>query len=92
MTKYIFDRNEFVNYEEFYMLMQKKMNLPEWFGKNPSALWDMLTGYIEFPCKIVLVGFGKEINDKDKLQIGYILNVFREVEKQFPNEFKVEFK
>lgn len=54
MKIYKFNRNEFNWAEEYYILIQKKMNLPDWFGKNADVLWDMLTGYIETPCKIIL--------------------------------------
>ena len=57
MKKYIFNRNEFTWAEEFYDIIKKKMELPDYFGCNADALWDMLTGYIDTPCEIVLVGF-----------------------------------
>ena len=63
MKKYEFNRNEFRWAEEYYDLIQKKFNLPNWFGKNADALWDMLTGYIETPCEIDLIGFNKNEND-----------------------------
>ena len=50
MKKYIFDRNEFNWSEEFYKLIKDKFNLPDLFGENSDALWDMLTGFIETPC------------------------------------------
>ena len=37
MVKYEFNRNEFEWAEEFYDIIQKKMNLPDWFGKNASV-------------------------------------------------------
>ena len=89
MVKYEFNRNEFEWAEEFYDIIQKKMNLPDWFGKNPPALWDMLTGHIETPCEITLVGFNKEENDYNKEVLGYILERFQDAEKEFPDEFKV---
>ena len=90
MVKYEFNRNEFEWAEEFYDIIQKKMNLPDWFGKNADALWDMLTGYIETPCEIILVGFNKdETNKYNKLIIDRILFCFEEAEKEFPDEFKI---
>ena len=32
----------------------------KWFGKNADALCDVLTGLIETPCEIELIGFDKE--------------------------------
>lgn len=93
MTKYIFNRNEFVWAEEFYNLIQKRMNLPNWFGKNADALWDMLTGYIKTPCEITLIGFDiEENNEYNKQIIDKILFCFHKVQKDFPNEFKIIHK
>ena len=89
MIKYEFNRNEFEWAEEFYDIIQKKMNLPDWFGKNPPALWDMLTGYIETPCEITLIGFDKEENAYNEKVLGYILERFYDAEKEYPDEFKI---
>ena len=32
--------------------IKEKLELPEWYGNNLDALWDMLTGFIETPIKI----------------------------------------
>ena len=93
MVKYEFNRNEFEWAEEFYDLIQKKMSLPDWFGKNADALWDMLTGYIETPCEITLVGFNKEEPNKyNKSIIDKILFCFNKAEKDYPEEFKIIMK
>ena len=89
MVKYEFNRNEFEWAEEFYDIIQKKMNLPDWFGKNPPALWDMLTGHIETPCEITLVGFDREENEYNKKVLDYILERFNDEEKEYPDEFKI---
>ena len=69
MNKYTFNRNEFEWAEEFYDIIQKRMNLPEWFGKNADALWDMLTGHIGLPCEITLIGFNQKENDYNKYKL-----------------------
>ncbi len=92
MIKYEFNRNEFNWAEEFYDIIQKKMNLPDWFGKNGDALWDMLTGYIETPCEITLIGFGKEENKYNKYILDKLVWVFKEAEKDYPDEFKIIMK
>ena len=92
MVKYEFNRNEFEWAEDFYNIIQKKMNLPDWFGKNPPALWDMLTGFIETPCEITLIGFNNKENEYNKYVIDLILERFKDAEKDYPNEFKIIFK
>ena len=91
MRKYKFNRNEFKWAEEYYNIIQKKMDLPDWFGKNVDALWDMLTGYIETPCEIILVGFNKKENDYNERIINLINSCFRDVGVQYPDKFKITF-
>ena len=91
MKKYKFNRNEFKWAEEYYNIIQKKMDLPDWFGKNADALWDMLTGYIETPCEIILVGFNKKENDYNEHIINLINSCFRDAGVQYPEKFKITF-
>ena len=35
--------------------IREKLELPEWYGNNLDALWDMLTGFIETPVNINVV-------------------------------------
>ena len=92
MIKYEFNRNEFEWAEEFYDIIQKRMELPEWFGKNADALWDMLTGFIELPCEITLVGFNKQENEYNKYVLDLILSCFKEAGEEYPQYFKINFK
>ena len=91
MRKYEFNRNEFKWAEEYYDIIQKKFNLPKWFGKNSDALWDMLTGFVETPCEIYLIGFNKNENDYNKNIINSINSCFKDAEQQFPDRFKIKF-
>lgn len=91
MKKYEFNRNEFKWAEEYYDIIQKKFNLPNWFGKNADALWDMLTGFIETPCEIDLIGFNKNENDYNRNIIDLINSCFKDAGKKFPDKFKIKF-
>lgn len=92
MKKYEFNRNEFDWAEDFYKIIKKKMKLPEWFGENADALWDMLTGYIETPCEITLIGFDRKENAYNKYVIDLILDCFKDAQKECPDEFTIIFK
>ena len=89
MKKYIFNRNEFTWAEEFYDIIKKKMELPDYFGCNADALWDMLTGYIDTPCEIVLVGFGQEENAYNRNFLQRIISCFEDAAKEYPEQFKL---
>lgn len=92
MKKYEFNRNEFKWGEEFYDIIQKRMDLPEWFGKNADAPWDMLTGWIEAPCEITLIGFNKKENEYNEHVIGLIKRCIEGAQKEYPNKFKIIYK
>lgn len=92
MKTYEFNRNDFEWADEFYEVIQAKMGLPDWFGKNADALWDMLTGYIETPCKIILIGFEGKENDFNEHILDLILKCFSDAKKKYPNKFEIEFK
>ncbi len=92
MIKYEFNRNELEWAEEFYDIIQKKMNLPDWLGKNPPVLWDILTGFVESPCEIMFIGFNRVENEYNKKVLGYIIERFKDTEKEFSNEFKIIMK
>ncbi len=89
MKKYIFEREEFKWAEEFYEVIKRKMELPDYFGSNADALWDMLTGFIETPCEIVLIGFDREENEYNKNMLKRIISCFETAEKEFPDQFKI---
>lgn len=89
MKKYVFNRNEFNWAEDYYKIIKQKMELPDWFGNNADALWDMLTGFIETPCEIILVGFNKTENAYNECVINKINKCFTDATKQYPDKFKL---
>ena len=49
----------------------------------------MLTGHIETPCEITLIGFNKKENEYNKYHLDLILHCFKDAEKEYPDEFKI---
>lgn len=35
--------------------IKEKLELPEWYGNNLDALWDILTGFMETPINITVI-------------------------------------
>lgn len=52
----------------------------------------MLTGHIETPCEITLIGFGEEKNEYNARVLGLIKEVFEDAQKEYPNDFKIIYK
>lgn len=70
--------------------IKNKLNLPDFYGNNLDALWDMLTGYVLMPLTIVFINF-----NVCKRHLGYyaddLLFVFNQVENEM-NGFKIIVK
>jgi|GEM_PF-827319 ribonuclease inhibitor len=43
------------NYDDFYIQIAQKLNLPDFFGNNLDALYDTLTANVEMPLEIEFV-------------------------------------
>ncbi|GHT18724.1 hypothetical protein FACS189429_5630 [Bacteroidia bacterium] len=55
--------------DDFYQQLKSKIDLPEYFGNNLDALYDVLTGYIELPTRLHCINFNYR-------QIETLLNLF----------------
>jgi Barstar, RNAse (barnase) inhibitor len=53
-TIYI-DFTDIGDYEDFYAQLKEKITLPEHFGDNLDALYDVITGELEMPLHIEFV-------------------------------------
>ena len=60
MKKIEIDFENITTKEEFYEIFKSKIELPEYFGDNLDALWDVITAYLELPLKVRFLNF----NDK----------------------------
>lgn len=36
----------------FHRAIAEQLEFPDWYGANPSALWDLLTAWVELPLRI----------------------------------------
>lgn len=48
------------DYEDFYAQLKEKLPLPEHFGDNLDALYDVITGELEMPLHIEFVNMSVE--------------------------------
>lgn len=63
--------------------IREKLELPEWYGNNTDALWDMLTGFIETPISITVI-FKPETNSAENLKenVLKIIETFKEAAEE----------
>lgn len=48
------------DYEDFYAQLKEKLTLPEYFGDNLDALYDVITGELEMPLHVEFVNMSVE--------------------------------
>lgn len=51
---------EIGDYEDFYAQLKEKLTLPEYFGDNLDALFDVITGELEMPLHLEFVNLSVE--------------------------------
>lgn len=51
---------EIGDYEDFYAQLREKLTLPEHFGDNLDALFDVITGELEMPLHLEFVNMSVE--------------------------------
>ena len=72
MKEFVIDFKGVKTYLGFYEALIKGLEFPDWCGKNPDAIWDLLTGYMEHPATIYIKGIGslpKDLEDEADLMM-----------------------
>ncbi len=58
MNKIILDFSNIKCFADFYNQLGQQLSLPNYFGNNLDALWDILTsGYLQMPIEIIFTHF-----------------------------------
>lgn len=57
--QYTVDFNGVKTYWEFYECLIKSFDFPQWCGKNPDAVWDLITGGIQIPAIVYIKGINR---------------------------------
>jgi ribonuclease inhibitor len=68
---------------QIHAKLKEALEFPDYYGKNWSALWDMLTGYLDYPMIIKLKGLNSlplELNNS----VETLLIIFRRAVKVEP--------
>jgi ribonuclease inhibitor len=52
----VLDMTDVHNAAQFHEQLSKVLELPEWYGHNLDALWDVLEGWIALPLKLKITG------------------------------------
>ncbi|MCI3197398.1 barnase inhibitor [Bacillus sp. HU-1818] len=74
MNKIIINGEQIRDVKNLHRQLKQDLELPEYYGENLDALWDCLTGWVEFPIVIEWKQF-----DQSKKLLGSSAEAFWEV-------------
>lgn len=87
MKNVIFNFEKIETMDDFYQTAVKELSLPDYFGNNLDALWDVLTGGIELPINIEF-----ENLTLDKLdRFEPLTNLFEDACVELGSDFQFEY-
>jgi ribonuclease inhibitor len=81
----LIDGNKFDNEGEIHQYLKEKLEFPNYYGMNFSALWDCLTGWVEYPLTITWINYDVTLE-----KMGHIaelfLSIFRSAERKLGHD------
>lgn len=87
MRNIIFNFEKIETMDDFYQTAVKELSLPDYFGNNLDALWDVLTAEIKLPIKIEFENLTLE-----KLEtFEQLTNLFEDACAELGNDFQFEY-
>lgn len=81
------DFSEIPDYESFYKTLKEKLTLPNTFGDNLDALYDVVSGGLAMPLHLQFTNFGFD----EQVRFSSLMKVLETVEKETKG-FKFSYK
>ncbi|EJD6538309.1 barstar family protein [Providencia rettgeri] len=78
-----FDFRHINTFDDFYHQFAQQFSLPDWFGYNLDALWDMVSAGIELPVTITF----SHMTSEQRIQFSDIINVMNDAQDMWEEEF-----
>ena len=82
-TRIILDVSKVQTARDFQKVLKKQLGFPDFYGMNWDAFWDAITGLVELPDEIIILGWNKLIENlpDDAREFEELM---REFSKEFP--------
>lgn len=78
-----FDFRKIMTFEDFYSQFAQQFSLPNWFGHNLDALWDMVSAEIELPVTITF----SHMTSNQRIEFAGIIDVMNDAQDMWEEEF-----
>ncbi|WP_369312106.1 barstar family protein [Providencia rettgeri] len=79
----IFDFRQIHTLDDFYHQFAAQFSLPDWFGHNLDALWDMVSAGIELPVTIIFA----HMNAEQRIEFADVIDVMNDAQDMWEEEF-----
>jgi len=76
-------------FDDFYKVLIRGLDFPEWCGKNTDAIWDLVTGGMNAPATLYIKGV-EQLPEDLKSEWKDVLRIFNEA-KEWYAEFNKDF-
>ena len=87
---YTIDFTPVRHYRDLYSCINEGFELTGRVGENRDALWDCLTGFIDWPCEIRLSGISS-LSKQRRAELQKILDVFTNAEIAYPDTIHIVY-
>ncbi|AWM45529.1 barstar family protein [Bacillus velezensis] len=89
MIVVIIDGKDVTSIEALHRILEDQLDFLDFYGENLNALWDCLTGWIEYPLTLVWKNF--EISQKELgSDADDVLELFQEAQAELDGEFFIQ--
>ncbi len=90
MKNVVINSDKIESVEALHKHLKAELDLPDYYGENLDALWDLLTSWVELPISIEWINFGKS-----QMMLGEyaerILALFQAAERELES-FQIQVK
>lgn len=87
MTTAIINFEKIGSFDDFYKILAQELRLPDYFGENLDALWDLLTGDLSLPAHIQFTNMAlNQLEPFDKL-----ISLFEDAAAELGDDFVFEY-
>lgn len=87
MNTLYFDFEKIATIQDFYVQMAEQLKLPDYFGQNLDALYDILTGYLELP----LMFYFNNMSEKEFSDFEDLITTLDAAEKETKGQFTYDY-
>lgn len=86
------DVTNVINSNQLHSLLKKNLDFPDFYGMNWDAFWDAITGLVEMPKRLILIGW-ENVEKTIPNDAGQMKNLLNKLNEKHPSwSCEVEYK